>query len=334
MAYQGAQAVEAFRNNLPTLRPEDAHEVLVCTADGKGIPMVKPVSEKPIERHKPTKGPKPDKKKMAVVGSVYSSAPHRRTPQSVIDSLFREKPPSKDPTPRVKPMNKRVRASLTRVENGQQINATDELFDWLIMENEQRNPAHRRPVVVIMDGQPSLWTAAERLANNRIEILDLLPATPRIWEAAGLFYEKRADKLDFIKNRVLRLLQGEVKSVVRGLRQMGGKRKLGKKKTEQLAKICNYLQKNQDRMQYHHYLEQGYPIASGVIEGACRHFVKDRMERAGMRWTIKGAQAMLDIRSVYLNEHWDEFTKFRIKKLNDELYPEQKRVQHDWKIVA
>ncbi len=67
-------------------------------------------------------------------------------------------------------------------------------------------------------------------------------------------------------------------------------------------------------MHYDKYLEKGYPIASGVIEGACRHFVKDRMERAGMRWTIKGAQAMLDVRSVYLNEHWDEFTRFRIKK--------------------
>ena len=88
-------------------------------------------------------------------------------------------------------------------------------------------------------------------------------------------------------------------------------------------------------MHYHQYLEKGYPIASGVIEGACRHFVKDRMERAGMRWTIKGAQAMLDIRSVYLNEHWDEFTRFRIKKLNDELYPDHKIIeQYNWKIVA
>ncbi len=88
-------------------------------------------------------------------------------------------------------------------------------------------------------------------------------------------------------------------------------------------------------MQYHHYLERGYPIASGVIEGACRHFVKDRMERSGMRWTIKGAQAMLELRSVNLNEHWDEFSKFRIRKLNDELYPNHKIVaKYDWKVAA
>ena len=116
---------------------------------------------------------------------------------------------------------------------------------------------------------------------------------------------------------------------------MASKRKLSKNKTEKLRKICNYLTKNQDRMQYHQYLEKGYPIASGVIEGACRHFVKDRMERSGMRWTIRGAQAMLDIRSVHLNEHWDEFSKFRIKKLNDELYPDHQIVEkHNWKIAA
>ncbi len=151
---------------------------------------------------------------------------------------------------------------------------------------------------------------------------------------AGLFYQKQGDKLVFIKDSVLRILQGEIKGVIRGLKQRGSKRKRGKKKTEQLRKIGNYLKKNQGRKQYHDYLEQGYPIASGVIEGACKHFVKDRMERAGMRWTIKGAQAMLDIRSVYLNEHWDEFTLFRINKLNEELYPERTLVKHDWKIAA
>ncbi len=61
-------------------------------------------------------------------------------------------------------------------------------------------------------------------------------------------------------------------------------------------------------MRYHQYLKKNYLIASGVIEGACRHYVKDRTERAGIRWSIEGAQAMLDVRSIYLNGQWDEFT--------------------------
>ncbi len=335
MAYRGAETVEDFRKSLPKIKPEDEHEILVGTADGKGIPVVTEVTERPIETHKPKKGPKPDKKKMAVVGSLYSSVTHKRTPEDVVHSLFRNKSESQDNTPRINPMNKRVRASLTRTEKGQEINATEEIFNWLVTENEQRNPDNIKPVVIIMDGQPSLWTAAEKLPDKRIEVLDLLHATPRIWDAAGLFYKKHEEKLEFIEERVLRILQAKVKGVIRGLKQMASKRKLSKKKTEKLRKICNYLKKNQDRMHYDQYLEKGYPIASGVIEGACRHFVKDRMERAGMRWTIKGAQAMLDIRSVHLNEHWDEFTAFRINKINSELYPEQKIVENfEWKMVA
>ena len=72
-----------------------------------------------------------------------------------------------------------------------------------------------------------------------------------------------------------------------------------------------------------------------MIEGACRHYVKDRMERAGMRWTIKGAQAMLNMRSVNLNGHLDEFNKYRIQQQTKKLYPHTNVVAAiDWPIAA
>ncbi len=74
-------------------------------------------------------------------------------------------------------------------------------------------------------------------------------------------------------------------------------------------------------MRYDEYLAKGYPIASGVIEGACRHLVKDRMERAGMHWTIVGAQAMLDVRSVHLSGQWAAFQQHRIARATERLYP-------------
>ena len=181
-----------------------------------------------------------------------------------------------------------------------------------------------------MDGQKSLWDTAERdlPRDNTVEILDLLHATPRIWEAAHLFYPRDSDQaLDFVYDRVVRILQGDVRSVVSGMRQMGTKRKLRGKKREQLAKICGYLENNAHRMRYDDYLALGYPIASGVIEGACRHFVKDRMERSGMRWTIKSAQAMLDVRSTYLNGDWDTFTAYRIETETRRLYPYRELVE-------
>ena len=74
-------------------------------------------------------------------------------------------------------------------------------------------------------------------------------------------------------------------------------------------------------MQYHEYLAAGYPIASGVIEGACRNIIVDRMEHSGMRWVMDGAHAMLGLRCIKLSGLWDEFTEFRVNRECDRLYP-------------
>ena len=102
---------------------------------------------------------------------------------------------------------------------------------------------------------------------------------------------------------------------------MGTKHKLRGNKATNLRALCNYLENNRDRMQYDEYLASGYPIASGIIEGACRHVVKDRMERAGMRWSVAGAQAMLDLRTTHINDQWDEFQNYRIDQAKRRQYP-------------
>ena len=120
-----------------------------------------------------------------------------------------------------------------------------------------------------------------------VEILDLLHVTPRLWEVAYLFHGEGSDEAaEFVRDRLLRILQGKASRVVGGLRQMGTKHGLRGSKLKKLTAICNYLRKNLSRIHYNAYLAQGYPIASGVIEGVCRYVVKDRMERAGMRWTV------------------------------------------------
>jgi hypothetical protein len=99
------------------------------------------------------------------------------------------------------------------------------------------------------------------------------------------------------------------------------------KKAADLRELCAFLEKNAHRMRYGEYLRKGYPIASGVIEGACRHYVKDRMERSGTRWTVPGAQAMLDVRSEYLNGDWQAFHAFRIEAETRRLYPHREILQ-------
>ena len=84
-------------------------------------------------------------------------------------------------------------------------------------------------------------------------------------------------------------------------------------------------------MRYDEYLAKGYPIASGVIEGACRHVIKDRMERAGMRWKVPGAQAMLHLRVIHANGDWEAFQQFRIAQEAARLYPNKKAIEGvDW----
>jgi len=146
-----------------------------------------------------------------------------------------------------------------------------------------------------------------------VPILDILHALAYVWEAAGLFEKEDKQRKAFTRERLLRILRGDVQGVISGLRRMGTTHKLSGKAAEDLARICGYLEKNSDRMRYDEYLRQGYPIASGVIEGACRHLVKDRMERSGMRWTLEGARSMLHVRATFQSDHWRSFLDHRIK---------------------
>src|SRR5271167_1694276 len=101
-----------------------------------------------------------------------------------------------------------------------------------------------------------------------------------------------------------------------------------------IATVCAYLEANLGRMRYREYLEAGYPIATGVVEGACRHLVKDRLERAGMHWTVPGAQAMLDVRSIHVSGHWEEYQAYRIERETARLYPERTSVNEAFNMAA
>ncbi len=79
-------------------------------------------------------------------------------------------------------------------------------------------------------------------------------------------------------------------------------------KRTQWARVLTYFQNNRRFMKYDEYLANGYPIGSGVVEGACRHLVMDRMEGIGMHWRVAGAQAMLNVRAVFLNDDWEFFS--------------------------
>ena len=180
-------------------------------------------------------------------------------------------------------------------------------------------------VVHLSDGQHSLETDRRKylpLDSHTVDVLDLMHVLPRLWEAAHLFHREGSEAASqFVRERLHRVLEGEAGRVIGGLRQMGTKHSLRGPHRKRLRRLCEFLENNLHRMRYDDYLRAGYPIATGVIEGACRHVIKDRMERAGMRWKVPGAQAMLQLRAIHANGDWRAFQDDRIKHETSRLYP-------------
>jgi hypothetical protein len=250
---------------------------------------------------------RPGKKQMAYVGAMYSQARFPRTAEDVIDEVCRRMR-AKD---RPEPQHKHVWAQMTRFAEGEPLPAAPTLFLDMAVECYLRNPGYEKLCICVMDGERQLWSLAEEWFPRAIGILDLFHALERLWDVAHCLHaQESAEAREFVTHHLRMLLQGKVSYVLRNFRPLAKTLKGVKKKTVQAA--ITYYENNQEHMRYDEYLAAGYPIASGVAESACKHLVKDRMERAGMRWELEGAQATLSLRAVYINGLWDQFIAYRV----------------------
>jgi len=327
-----ADDVDAFRQSQPRPTSHEEGSILVLTADGKGVPMRRdPEKDSPPSRSRRTKGEKANKKRMACVGSVYTIDAFVRTADDVIDEVRRDRRRNDRPVPQ----NKQMRAELTRRIEGMDVNGKDRIFSWFVEQIEMRNGPGDRPVVCVMDGERALWKRLEAHGINAVCVLDIFHVLERLWSAAHCFCAEGSEKAQaFVTERLRRILEGHVGRVIGGLKQMATKHKLGKTRRERLSAVIGYLHRNRRFMRYDEYLGNGYPIGSGVAEGACRHLVKDRMELTGMRWRVVGAQAMLDLRSVFLNGDFEAFQKHRIETERRKLYPYREIIDSRWNTAA
>jgi hypothetical protein len=314
-----AESVAAFRPSQPVPPAAEEGSILVLTADGKGVPMRRDAEQDPPPiRGRRKKGEKANQKRMACVGAVYTIDPFVRTAAEVVEEVLRDRRQADRPQPR----HKQLRAELTRPIDGVEANGKDRIFSWFAEQVQVRNPRGHKRLVCVMDGERALWKKLLALVAGVVCILDLFHVLERLWQAAHCFHpEGSAAARTFVTDRLLRLLRGEVGYVIGGLKQMATKQKLRGSRGQQLSAVIGYLQRNRRFMCYHEYLAAGYPIGSGVAEGACRHLVKDRMELTGMHWRTAGAQAMLDLRAVYLNGDWEAFQHHRIQQEHRRLYP-------------
>src|SRR5262249_2764331 len=184
-----------------------------------------------------------------------------------------------------------------------------------------RNLGQDRPVICLLDGERALWDAQEVYFPEAVGILDLFHVLERLWAVAHCFHAEGSDGARrFVEYRLRDLLQGRVGYVISGLKKRLRTARLSSQRREVVRSAVEYLANNREHMRYDEYLRAGYPIGSGVAEGACRHLVKDRLEQTGMRWTVEGAQAMLHVRALYLNGQWEEYLAFRVEQEQARLY--------------
>lgn len=318
------EAANDYFYRLPEVDPQTEGTFLVASADCKGVPLIKEDAAK-LAAFEATKK-NPGNRRMATVASVYTVNPHYRTADDVVAALFREEP-SIDST-RPKPQNKQTTAHMPMVfdegtEDQARCSGIELAMSWMNERIETRR-SEGQPLIALMDGQPSLWEGLRSQASygrDTIEILDLLHAVSYLWQAASLFSKDDSTRRSFVRPRIHRVLCGEIRGVIRGLRRLGSTRGLKGQPAKDLARICNYLESNADRMRYDEYLRRGYPIATGVVEGACRHLVKDRMEGSGMRWTQEGAHHMLNVRAAYQSDYWQQMLQDRMQREIERVHP-------------
>jgi hypothetical protein len=305
-----AQDFDAFYRQRP---PDPARgSLLVAAVDCKGIPVVKPVAARPALRL--TKGQKANKKRMATVATVFTRAPWVRTPQQVLESLFpTSRRTSSDKSMPPRPENKRVWASLLKGKTAVIREVADE------MDRRDRSGSLTR--VALTDGERALQIRV-KLKLNVTLILDLMHVLEKLWKAAYVLHAEGSLEADlWVLDRTLRILLGEVGQVVKGIRQTITKRGLSGAKRKTMDAVAGYLHRNRARTQYDEYLANGWPIASGPVEGACKNLIKDRMERSGMRWTEPMAEAIVKLRAIYLSGDFDRYWDFHIEQDQQRLFP-------------
>ena len=300
----------------------DQGKLLVISADGKGIVMhpngLREATRRAMEReeHKQhtrlSPGEKKNRKRMATVVSVYEVAPYPRTAAQILDP---EQQPA-ETRPRVQ--NKRTWA---RVQADQ-----GTVIEQAFAEAVRRDPNQQLRWVVLTDGQEDLLRQVAACAKRyKVEILvvqDFVHVLEYLWKAAYALHPEDADEREnWVLERATAVLEGRAQDVAVGLRRAATRKQLGQGERKPVDKAADYIDNNRERLQYDRALAHGLPIATGVIEGACRHLVKDRMDITGARWGLERAEAILKLRSLKVSGDLSAYLQFHFEQEHKRNYP-------------
>ena len=306
---------EFYRSRLR--EPEDTDQLLVLSFDAKGIATLhrdlREATRKKAETTRRrletrlTKGEKPNRKRMAEVATVYSIDAWPRTIGDVLHGVH-DKRDKEQRRPR--PINKRVWASIEHTPQ----RVIQDAFD----EAMRRDPELRRRWVVLVDGNKDQLARIKQAARDtgvKITIvLDIVHVLEYLWRAAYAFHADGTTQAQgWVECRLMALLNGHSGGeIAKSLRAMIKTHELDEKAAAPVEAAATYLTNNTRLMHYDRALAEGLPIATGVIEGACRYLVQDRMGRTGAVWSAAGAEAVLRLRALRASGDFDDYWQFHL----------------------
>jgi hypothetical protein len=297
--------------------------LLIITADGKGVLVrtqdLRPATRKRAAQRAAKKGAESNDttrrhaRRMATVASVYEIDRFARTPEDIVDVFFPTQERSSQCRPA--PKAKRLWASLKA--------PPEAIIRELFAEAIRRDPTHKKELVVLVDGDPHQIARFKRLAKtyhvHLTIICDIVHVLGYLWKAAAVLQED-AHVATWVRERLHRILLGKSSSVAAGMRRSATCRHVTSTVREPVDACARYLLNHTPYLLYQEYLKRGYPIATGIIEGACRYLVKDRMELTGARWGLEGAEAVLKLRAVKVSGDFSEYWAFYEQQQYERIY--------------
>jgi hypothetical protein len=321
--------------------PCTSEVLLVLSADSKGIVMrpegLRPATRKAasakdrgrgVFRTRLASGEKPCRKRMTALACVYDAAPAPRRPHDVIavpGGRSGEREIRRGPHAEAKWLT------------GSVARDAGEVIAAAFGQAEARDPGHLRTWVMLTDGdrhqiELTEAEAARRKAEVHL-VLDLVHVLEYLWAAAWCFHARDDPAAeDWVAVQALAVLAGRARQVAESLTAQAGQHGLAESQRAGVEACVRYLTNNEEYLHYDKALAAGWPIATGVIEGACRHLIGDRLDITGSRWGVQGAEAILRLRAVIDNGDFEAYWAFHLRCEHDRVH--QARDQDRYDLIA
>lgn len=305
-------------------------DILVLTFDGKGVVMrpgaLRAATAKAAKAAGRGKlatrlspGEKNGRKRMAEIAGVYDITPEPRTAAEIITRPTKDRSGKPGPGEKKRPRarGKWLTASVT--DDIPAVVAAG--FD----EAARRDPDHRRPWVALVDGNTTQFEAIKAEAARRTVtvtiVVDFVHVLEYLWKAAWSFFDTGdPDAETWVADQATKILEGKATGVAAGIRRRATRFGYSTAERKNADTAADYLTRKKPYLDYHKALAEGWPIATGVIEGACRHIVKDRMDITGARWGLTGAEAVLTLRAILANGDFHDYWAYHLEQEHNRIY--------------